>query len=90
MLPNARIAPGYEGHLLRVTDGTVFTGRILNEDAEVLHLQNARCVQSRQMEARAVEDIEARRADLSAMPEGHERFLTREEMRDLIEYVADL
>ena len=38
----------------------------------------------------AVEDIEARRADLSAMPEGHERFLTREEMRDLIEYVADL
>ncbi len=86
VLPNARIAPGYEGHLLRVTDGTVFTGRILNEDAEVLHLQNA----DGEVVEIAVEDIEARRADLSAMPEGHERFLTREEMRDLIEYVADL
>ncbi|MDP6538652.1 MAG: HEAT repeat domain-containing protein [Planctomycetota bacterium] len=86
VLPNARIAAGYEGHLLRVTDGTVFTGRVLEEDAELVVLQDA----DGAVFEIAVADIEARRADLSSMPEGLERFLTREQMRDLIEYVAGL
>ncbi|MAF67483.1 MAG: glucose dehydrogenase [Planctomycetes bacterium] len=86
VLPNARIAAGYEGHLLRVDDGTVYSGRILAEDAASLRLQDS----EGEVFEIAVEAIEARREDLSAMPEGLERFLTREEMRDLIEYVAGL
>jgi len=86
VLPNARIAPGYEGCLVRLQDDTVIVGRILEETAEWIRIQDADGL----VLDLPLEQIDARRPDLSAMPEGHDEHLTREEMRDLIEYVCGL
>jgi quinoprotein glucose dehydrogenase len=86
VLPNARIAPGYESFLLRLVDESVVAGRILSEDAELVRVLQA--------DGAIVEiptaEIELRRPDLSAMPEGHAQHLDRLEMRDLVEYVSGL
>lgn len=86
--PNARIAPGYASVLVRLSDDSVLTGRILDQDRSTgrLRLQNA---EGELLEV-ALEEVDSSRPGLSAMPEGLAQFLDRREMRDLIEYLARL
>ncbi len=84
--PNAEIAAGYESWLIMTDDGETFSGRILEEDAEVLLLETA---QKEQLEFEIVE-IKARRRDVSAMPSNVASHLSRSEMRDLIAFLSSL
>ena len=84
--PNRRIAPGYLTERLTLTDGESVAGRVLGEADGTIRIQDA---EGEVTEVRA-EDVVARRPSISAMPEGLAAALTREEMRDLIEYVAGL
>src|SRR5262249_12072445 len=81
--PNRRTAPGFEGTVLFVVDGTSLAGRVLEETPEQVVVQNARG----EVYEVPASSIESRRADLSAMPEGLAKGIARTEMRDLVEYL---
>ena len=87
--PNKRIAPGYGTTKLILDDGTAVSGRVLgdaDDASEELRVLDADGNVTTVSAARVVE----RRPGISAMPEGLAAALSREEMRDLIEYVAGL
>ena len=84
--PNRDVAEEFESWTLLLTDDEVLAGRILSEDAENLVLINA----EGEVYDVAPADITERKRALSSMPEGLTGFLTRTEMRDLIEYLSTL
>ena len=84
--PNRDVAEEFESWTLLLTDDEVLAGRILSEDAENLVLINA----EGEVYDVAPGDITERKRALSSMPEGLTGFLTRTEMRDLIEYLSTL
>jgi len=84
--PNRDIAEDFESWTLLLTDETVLAGRILSEDAENLVLVNS----DGEVFDVAPADIAERKRGLSSMPEGLTGFLSRTEMRDLIEYLSTL
>ena len=61
---------------LRFVEDTESVIRVLNSDGEIIEIDPA--------------DVEERRPDLSAMPEDLLKDVTREELRDLLEYLASL
>ena len=83
--PNRRIAEGYQGTVL-FTDTKTFAGIVVSETAETIVLRTA---QDELVEVDAA-DVEQRKPDLSAMPQDVSKSLSRAEMRDLIEYLANL
>ena len=84
--PNAEIAEGFESWLIMTDDGETFSGRILEEDREVLLLETAK---KEQLEFEIAE-IKARRRDVSAMPSNVSSHLSRAEMRDVIAFLSSL
>ena len=84
--PNRRVAPGYEATLFLLDDDTLIEGVIQEEDGERLRLRNS---DDEIVELELARVLERRRG-LSAMPAGLEQFLSREQMRDLIAYLASL
>ena len=84
--PNRRVTPGYEGAVLFLADGATMAGRILEEDGARLALQRS----DGTLVEVAAEAVEARRADLSAMPEDLAASLSPREMRDLLAYLGTL
>ncbi|MFT7485726.1 MAG: quinoprotein glucose dehydrogenase [Candidatus Paceibacteria bacterium] len=86
VLPNERIAPGFEAVLLILSNDTIVAGRIISETvASIQVLQSSGEIIS---VTRA--EISEQRPDLSAMPEGIDQFLTPRSMRDLVEYLSTL
>jgi quinoprotein glucose dehydrogenase len=83
---NRRIARGYENWLFTFEDETPIAGVILEESDTAVRVRTS---QDEIVELELSEIVE-RRKDLSAMPQDVAKFLTREEMRDLIEYLANL
>ena len=84
--PNRDVSEDFESWTLLLDDDEVLSGRILSEDAESLVLIDA---EGYVYDVKPAEVRERRRA-LSSMPEGLSGFLTRSEMRDLIEYLSTL
>ncbi|MHC4844578.1 MAG: PVC-type heme-binding CxxCH protein [Planctomycetota bacterium] len=84
--PNLRTSPGYSGTNLFLHDGNVISGRVLEENEEHIRIQDS----NGEVHLVTHDLIETRRAGLSAMPEGLASSITREEMRDLIQYLAEL
>jgi quinoprotein glucose dehydrogenase len=84
--PNAEIAEGFESWLIMTDEDETFSGRILEEDAEVLLLETAK---KEQLEFEIAE-IKARRRDVSAMPSNVSSHLSRAEMRDIIAFLSSL
>jgi len=84
--PNLRIADGFGGQQLWLKDGSVVEGRVLEESGDVLRLLDP----AGEVRELPSDEIETRRASLSAMPQGYGELLTRAQMRDLIEYLAGL
>lgn len=84
--PNRRAAPGYGGSSVFLTDGRSVSGRVVEETDEQLVLQDADGALHELPRA----EIELLREGLSAMPDGLADALTRQDMRDLIEYLAGL
>jgi len=85
--PNRTFAPGYQGTLVFPTDGTApIEGLVIEDTPERLVVRKA---DGAQVEfARA--EIEGTKPGQSSMPANLVDHLSREEMRDLIEYLATM
>jgi len=84
--PNRRIAEGYQGTILFLESGRNVAGIVVREDRDTIVV---RTPQDELVEV-ATSEVESRRPDLSAMPQDLSKHLTRREMRDLLEYLANL
>lgn len=84
--PNRKITNGYQSTIFELNNNTVISGRVESEDAKIIKLRKP----DNTLTDLPAADIKERRADLSAMPEGLSKFLTKQEMRDLIEFLATL
>jgi quinoprotein glucose dehydrogenase len=86
VLPNAKIAKGYETVVLTLADDRVVSGIIKNEDKKQVKLVTA---EAKELTI-PVDDIVARRTGPSAMPDDLHKKLTRRELRDLVEFLSGL
>jgi quinoprotein glucose dehydrogenase len=84
--PNRRVAAGFETETFFLTDGSVREGRVIEESGEAVALVDS---QGAVFDV-ALADLDERRPGLSAMPDGLTDHLSREELRDLLEYLAGL
>ena len=84
--PNAAIAQGFESVVVGTSSGQVVAGVLKSEDDKTLRLMTA--------EAKLIEipkaDIDERKRGESAMPEELHKKLSLAEIRDLVEYLANL
>ncbi|MBM3979865.1 MAG: c-type cytochrome [Planctomycetes bacterium] len=86
VLPNAKIAKGYETVVLTLADDRVVSGIIKAEDKKTVKLVTA---EAKELTI-AVEDIVARRTGPSAMPDDLHKKLSRRELRDVVEFLSSL
>ena len=86
VFPNRAIASGFESVTLSLKNGAEHAGLVKGEDDKELRLESPEEGALRIAKA----DIVTRQRGLSAMPEGMEQFLSKREVRDLVEYLAGL
>ena len=86
VLPNAKIAKGFETVVLTLADDRVISGIIKSEDKKTVKLVTA---EAKELTIPA-EDIVARRTGPSAMPDDLHKKLSRRDLRDLVEFLSDL
>ena len=82
--PNRDIAKGFESTVLLLENGTVKTGIVKSEDDDNLHLMDA----EGKTFIVAKEDIEERSRGKSAMPDDVLKFLSKADLRDLVEFLS--
>jgi putative membrane-bound dehydrogenase-like protein len=87
ILPSATIAQGYDPFLVTTTDGRAATGVITSQTSDVLFLRDSSGAEVR-FRKNEVEDFA--RTSSSVMPEGLERVLSSEELRDLLAFLQKL
>ena len=86
VLPNKQIAKGYETVLVTTTKGTVVAGMVKGEDEKTLTLMTA----EGNMVYLPKAQIEDRQTGPSAMPADLIQHLSKRELRDLVEFLANL
>ncbi|HEY1190353.1 MAG TPA: PVC-type heme-binding CxxCH protein [Gemmata sp.] len=86
VLPNAKIAKGFDTVILLLSDETTVSGVVKSEDKKQIKLVTA---ENKEVTV-AVEDILRRRTGPSAMPDDLHKKLSRRELRDLVEFLASL
>ncbi len=86
--PNRRIAPGFGSELIFLRGGESLACRVLEEDRQAGQLKVTDAESTIRLLPLA--DVEFRKPSLSAMPEALAQGLSREDMRDLVEYLAGL
>jgi quinoprotein glucose dehydrogenase len=83
--PAAKVAEGFETLVLSLSDGRVVSGVLKKDDGKTISLATA--------EGKLVEvdkaDVEEQARGGSAMPEDLLKFLTKEELRDIIAYLSN-
>jgi len=84
--PNAKIAQGFEGVILKLKDGRLLSGVVKKETDKELQIVDA----DSHFTTVPLSDIASRQRGQSAMPEGLAQFLTRHDLRDLVEFLASL
>jgi quinoprotein glucose dehydrogenase len=84
--PNAKIAPGFESVILRLKDDKTVTGIVKKESSDQIELIDAN---GNKIEVNKP-DIQSRERGQSAMPEGLGKILSKRDLRDLVEYLANL
>lgn len=82
--PDAKIAKGFETVILVTVDGKIHSGIIKHEDADVVKLMTPQGATVTVL----TEDIEERAKGKSGMPDDLVKYVTRSEIRDLVEYLA--
>lgn len=83
--PNKEIAQGFDTVVVLTSEGEMVSGVLKAEDDKELKLMNA----EGKMLTVLKEDIEERRKGKSAMPEDLLKHLSKRELRDLIEFLAN-
>lgn len=86
VLPNAKIAQGFETVLVTLKNGTLQAGVMKGETAETLTLLSPEDGLLKIQKA----DIKSRERGASGMPEGLAAAVGREELRNLIEFLSSL
>jgi putative membrane-bound dehydrogenase-like protein len=87
VLPSASFARGFEPYVVSTVGGKLYTGFIARQTGEAVYLRTADRAEVRVPRAE-VEEISPGRE--SIMPQGLDRVLTAEELRDLLAYLASL
>ncbi|QDT44626.1 Quinoprotein glucose dehydrogenase B precursor [Gimesia alba] len=82
--PNKAIAKGFETAVLATLDGKVLVGIVRKEDDKVIVLMDAKGTISRVLK----EDIDERASGKSAMPEEIVKQLSKDDLRDLVEFLS--
>jgi quinoprotein glucose dehydrogenase len=82
--PNKQIAQGYDSVMLVLNDGDSASGVLKSETADKVVLQGA----DGNFVTVKTSDIKSRQKALSPMPEGLAQILTRQELRNLVEFLS--
>lgn len=90
VLPNKKIAEGFETVVLTLTNGDVTAGTLAGQDATGLKLKAVDAQGKVQIQTVPLAQIKERQAAPSPMLPGLGDVLSRSELRDLIEYLATL
>jgi quinoprotein glucose dehydrogenase len=80
------VAAGFESVLVTMKDGAVYAGLVKKETDDMLQLNSP---EDGLLELKKAE-IKTREGAPSAMPEEFRQILTKRELRDLVEFLADL
>ena len=85
LYPNKQIAAGFETLLVSLKNGTAYAGILKSEDANDLVLNSPEdgIVKIKKME------IQSREKGLSSMPESMGAVLSKPDLRNLVEYLAN-
>jgi quinoprotein glucose dehydrogenase len=89
LYPNKQIAAGFESLLVKLKSGEVYAGIVKSEDQNVLVLNANDDGVYRLMKIK-VADIQSRQRGQSAMPEGMGTVLPKQDLRNLVEFLATL
>lgn len=86
LLPNKEIAQGFESVMVTLKNGTAYAGVLKSEDAGQLVINSPEdgVVTVRKS------DVQSREKGLSPMPEGLGQVLSRDDLRNLVEFLASL
>jgi len=84
VLPNAKIAQGFDSVTVVLQDGDVQAGVLKSETPDELILNSA----DNGMVTIKKSNIKTRRAALSPMPEGMGKILSKEDLRNLVEFLS--
>jgi putative heme-binding domain-containing protein len=87
VLPSAYVAPEFRAFVITTTDGGLTTGLIVQETSDAIYLRRGDAPPQRIARER-IEDVML--SPTSLMPEGFDRALSRQELSDLVEFLANL
>lgn len=84
LYPNKQIAPGFESVIVKSKSGTVYAGILKSEDAQELVINSPEdgIIKVKKSE------VTSREKGQSAMPEGMGTILSKQDLRNLVEYLA--
>jgi putative heme-binding domain-containing protein len=85
VFPSSSIVPEFRSYVVSLKDGRVLTGLIARETSDALYLRTAELAEIR-VARNEVEDLTP--SNVSLMPEGLEKVLTRQELSDLLEFLS--
>jgi len=86
--PNKRIAEGFQIVVLELTDKTTVAGRLLKETKDLLQVETVDSAGKPQVVPVPAKRVKTRTSAPSPMPEIIRDQLNRQELRDVIEYLA--
>ncbi len=86
--PNAKIAEGFQTVVLTLKDASFVVGRLVKEDAATLQVETLDEQGKPKSVGVPVANIQNRTSAPSPMPENIRDFLSKSELRDLVEYLA--
>jgi putative membrane-bound dehydrogenase-like protein len=87
VFPSSTIAQGYESYIVTTKDGRSITGVITRRTAETLVLRDS---SGAELRLRKDQVEEMTRSATSLMPEGLDKAMSREELRDLLAFLQSL
>jgi quinoprotein glucose dehydrogenase len=86
VLPNKQIAPGFESVLVTLKNGSAYAGVLKSENTNELVINSP---EDGVVTVNKI-DIQSREKGLSPMPEGMGQVLSREDLRNLVEFLSSL
>jgi quinoprotein glucose dehydrogenase len=85
LLPNKVIAPGFESIMVVMKAGQSYAGIVKSQDDQVLNLFS---VEDNALVKLQKSDIQKQIKGQSPMPEGIGKILSKDDLRNLVEYLA--
>ncbi len=86
LFPGKVISPGFETVIVRLKDGSTYAGQVREENAKMLHLVEPGKTDVRLDKSK----IKARRGGMSSMPDNLASTLSKQDLRNLVEFLASL